>query len=119
MNAVSTSYSGPATLHVNDVTLDVKAELRTDVGEGVYSWGGRLTTSDPAALRAAGWGGTLTLPVPGAPGRTVHVPAVEIGDSGCLLRVHGAGRAPYEQDGEVTAVRLPDGSTFYEWTGTL
>lgn len=116
---MSTSYSGPATLHINGTVIDVHAKLTTDVSEGVYSWGGRLTTSDPAAVRVAGWGGILTLPVPASSDRPVHVVAVELGDSGCLLRVHGAGRAPYEQDGEISAVKLPDGSTFYEWTGQL
>lgn len=88
---MATEYSGPATLHTNDRVLDVQAHLSTDVSGGAYSWGGRLTTSDVAALGARGQGGTLTLSVPPV-AADVHVVHAELADSGILLRVDG-GRA--------------------------
>jgi hypothetical protein len=115
VEAVSLSYSGPATLRVNGRWFDVHAEISTDVSGGVYSWGGRLVTSDLAALNLKGQGGTLTLPVPDVSAE-VHVVVAELDShAGVVLRVDGTGRAPYEQPGEIVGARMPDGSTFYQW----
>lgn len=94
---MSLRYSGPATLRTDSGAFDVEAVLSTNTSDGTYSWGGRLTCSDVAALRTAKQGGTLTLSVPGEPAAEVHVVLAEPADSGVLLRITGAGRAPYEQ----------------------
>ena len=92
---MSLRYSGPATLHADGRTFDVEAVLSTNTSDGTYSWGGRLTTLDIGALAAAKRGGTLTLP--GLPDAEVHVVLAEPDpDGGVLLRITGAGRAPYE-----------------------
>lgn len=96
-------YSGPATLRAEGQAFDVQAVLSTNTAHGTYSWYGRLVTPDVAALALRGQGGTLTLSVPGEPSGEVGVVVADPGpDGGVLLRIHGAGRAPYGQDGEIT-----------------
>lgn len=112
---MSIRYEGPAVLRTNDHAFDVKATLWTDVSEGIYSWSGRLVTSDLAAINLRGQGGTLTLTVPDVSG-DVHVVAAELDShGGVLLRIDGTGRAPYEEDGEIVSAKMSDGSTFYQW----
>lgn len=96
---MSLRYSGPATLRTDGRTFDVQAVLFTNTSDGSYSWHGSLTTPDPSALRAARQGGTLTLPVPGDPSAELHVVVADLDTErgGVVLRVHGAGRAPYEE----------------------
>lgn len=94
---MSLQYSGPATLRTDSGVFDVEAMLSTNASDGTYSWGGRLTTLDPAALTLARRGGTLTLSVPGEPDADVHVVVADPDpNGGVVLRVHGHGRAPYE-----------------------
>lgn len=108
-------YSGPAALHCDAGIFAVHAVLSTVVASGTYSWGGRLTTTDVAALAARGQGGTLTLSAPHQVEAEVHVAVADLHpDSGVLLRVDGHGRAPYEDDGEITATRGEDGATAYQ-----
>jgi hypothetical protein len=112
---VSLRYSGPATLRTDAGQFDVHAVLSTVVASGTYSWGGRLTTTDVAAVAARGQGGTLTLSVPHQVDAQVHVAVADLHpDGGVLLRVDGHGRAPYERDGEITATRGEDGATVYQ-----
>ncbi len=107
-------YSGPAVFRTRAGTWTVRVVLVTDVGAGVYSWGGRLHCTDLAALQTRGQGGTLSLPVHGD--REVHVTAADLDPDtgGVLLRVTGHGRAPYEQDGDITTTRGEDGATVYQ-----
>lgn len=99
---MSLRYSGPAVFRTSAGTWTVQAELVTDVGNGVYSWGGALRCSDVAALGARGQGGTLTIPVHGD--SVVHVAVADLNPDtgGVHLRITGHGRAPYEQDAEVS-----------------
>lgn len=98
---MATRYSGPAVLRADSGVFDVEAALATNTASGTYSWGGRLSASDVAALGLARRGGTLTLSVPGDPSGDVHVVVADPDPAGgVLLRVHGVGRAPYEQDGD-------------------
>lgn len=107
-------YSGPAVLRSPAGIFPVDAELVTDVGNGVYSWGGRLTSADVAVLHARGQGGTITLPVHGD--SVVHVAVADLNPDtgGVILRITGHGRAPYEQDGDITTRRGEDGATVYQ-----
>jgi hypothetical protein len=99
---VSLRYSGPATLRTDAGVFAVQAVLSTNTSDGTYSWGGRLTTLDPAALKLARMGGTLTLP--GLPSTDVHVVVADPDpNGGVVLRVHGHGRAPYETPEDRTA----------------
>lgn len=97
-------YSGPASLRTDSGTFDVHAVLATNTSDGTYSWGGRLTTLDVAALGAAKRGGTLTLT--GLSEAEVHVVVADLDDNGgVLLRVHGHGRAPYETPEDRAAIK--------------
>lgn len=117
---MSLRYSGPATLHCDAGIFAVHAGLSTVVASGTYSWGGRLTTTDVAALAARGQGGTLTLSVPHQVDAQVHVEVADLHpDSGVLLRVDGHGRAPYERDGDITATPGEDGATVYRVAGEV
>jgi hypothetical protein len=111
---VATEYIGPATFRTADTVFAVHAALSTDVSGGVYSWGGRLLAADVAAVNLQGQGGTLSVPEYGD--SEVHVAVADLDSEmgGVLLRVTGSGRAPYEQDGDIVSVRLPDGSTIYQ-----
>lgn len=117
---MATRYSGPATLRCDAGRFDVHAVLSTVVASGTYSWGGRLTTTDVAALAARGQGGTLTLSVPHQGDAEVHVAVADLhpDSGGVLLRVDGHGRAPYEDDGEITATPGEDGATVYQVVDT-
>ena len=111
---MSLRYSGPAVFRASAGTWTVQVVLVTDVGNGVYSWGGTLRCSDVAALHARGQGGTLTLPVHGD--SVVHVAVADLDPDtgGVILRITGHGRAPYEQDGDITTRRGEDGATVYQ-----
>lgn len=110
---MSLRYSGPATLRSPAGIFSVHATLSTDVSGGVYSWGGRLHAYEITAIRAVQQGGTLTLP--DLPDTEVHVTHTEPhADGGILFRIDGHGRAPYEDDGEITATRGLDGATVYQ-----
>lgn len=95
-------------------TWTVQAELVTDVGNGVYSWGGRLTATDVAALHTRGQGGTLTLPVHGDSEVHVAVTDLDPDTGGVILRVTGHGRAPYEQDGDIATTVDEQGATVHQ-----
>lgn len=106
-------YSGSATLHCDAGIFPIHADLRTDVSGGVYSWGGRLHTHDPSAIGAARQGGTLTLSAP-AVDSAVHVVVADLNPAGgVLLRIHGTGRAPYEEAGEIVTRPREGGGTVY------
>lgn len=111
-------YSGPAVFRTSAGTWTVQADLRTDVGAGVYSWGGRLTATDVAALHARGQGGTLTLPEYGDSEVHVAVADLDPDTGGVILRVTGHDRAPYEQDGDIVTSRGEDGATVYQVADT-
>ena len=111
---MSLRYSGPATLRCDAGIFTVHATLSTDVSGGVYSWGGILHTVYVAALRAAGQGGRLTFTAPEV-AVEVHVVVAELHPGGGVrLRVDGHGRAPYEDDGEITVTPGVDGATVYQ-----
>lgn len=108
---MATSYEGPATLRVGALEYSVRARLSTTVG-AAYSWQGTASTTDITALDLQGHGGALTLP--GRPAGEVHVAVTELHPGGgVLLRLHGVGRAPYEEDGDIIATRTEDGATVY------
>ena len=108
----ATSYEGPATLHSDGVELPVQVRLSTTLST-TYSWQGRATTPELAALTMRGQGGTLTLSTPDQPAGEVHVAVAELDPDhgGVVLRLHGAGRAPYETSPPHPG---PGGSTVYE-----
>ena len=111
---MSLRYSGPAVFRSPAGTWTVQADLRTDVSAGVYSWGGRLSCDDVAALGADKQGGTLALPALDTIAE-VHVAVADLNpDGGVILRVTGHGRAPYEQDGDIVTARSEDGVTVYQ-----
>jgi hypothetical protein len=106
-------YSGPAVLRASAGTWPVQADLVTDVSAGVYSWGGRLATTDVAALHTRGQGGTLTLPEYGDSEVHVAVADLDPDSGGVVLHVTGHGRAPYEEDGDIVTSQGEDGATVY------
>lgn len=106
-------YSGSAVLLSAAGIFTVHAELATNLGSGVYSWGGKLTTSEVSAIGLQDQGGTLTLP--GMPDVPVHVTVADLAEQGgVLLRVNGHGTAPYERDGEVVTRPREGGGTVYQ-----
>lgn len=110
---MSLRYSGAAVLHSESGIFAVHADLATNLGSGVYSWGGKLTTSEVSAIGLQDQGGTLALP--GLPDVPVHVTVAVLAEQGgVLLRVNGHGRAPYERDGEITATPREGGGTYYQ-----
>ncbi len=111
---MSLDYSGPATLHILDRDTHVHADLHTDVSAGVYSWGGQLRCPNTALTRTRDVGGTLTLPDCDPVEVHVVVADLSLAHGGVRLRVDGHGRAPYEQDGEITTRSGEDGATVYE-----
>jgi hypothetical protein len=111
---MSLRYSGSAVFRSSAGTWTVQADLRTDVSAGVYSWGGRLSCTDLAALGADKQGGTLALPALDTISE-VHVAVADLNSDtgGVTLRVDGHGRAPYEQDGDIVTTRGDDGAIVY------
>lgn len=109
---MATSYEGPATLQVGYADWQVEVRLATTVGV-TYSWEGSASTTELSALGTQGGGGTLTLPGHGS--GEVHVAVTELHPGGgVLLHLHGAGRAPYEQDGDIVSRVDDTGTTIYE-----
>jgi hypothetical protein len=109
---MATSYDGPATLRTERGEWSVQVRLATTVG-AAYSWQGSASTSDIAALDSQGHGGTLTLPVPPVSGE-VHVAVTELHPGGgVILHLHGAGRAPYEVDGDIVTTVAEGGEPTY------
>lgn len=109
---MATSYAGPATLQVGYAEWQVDVRLATTVGV-TYSWEGSASTTELSALGTQGGGGTLTLPGHGS--GEVHVAVTELHPGGgVILRLHGAGRAPYEEDGDIVTSLAEDGSIVYE-----
>lgn len=95
-------YDGPAALRLDDGrTFEVEAKLATHVDDlQIRTWEGSATAADIGVLRAAlGQGGALVLP-DGREGE-VHVVDIQVraGQPGVLVRLHGAGAAPYGDRG--------------------
>lgn len=92
-------YVGPATLRLDDGrTFEVEAKLATHVDDlRISTWEGSATTGDLRVLRRTvmGQGGVLVLP----DGREGEVQVVDVqvhaDDPDVLVRLHGAGPAPY------------------------